>query len=85
MSIIKDIYELTKEGAIKGAKIAAIKRTLRTALKLNRKFLMDIEQSKPISDARRKAIINMLDIPELSAAVKYEIKCKLICSKGVKI
>jgi hypothetical protein len=42
MSIIKDIYELAKDGAIKGAKIAAIKRALSTELKLNSKFLMDI-------------------------------------------
>ena len=83
MSIIKDIYQLAKDGAIKGAKIAAIKRALRTELKLNRKFLKDIAQSKPIGDARRKAIIHMLDITELSAAVKYEIPYTLICSKKV--
>ncbi len=83
MSIIKDIYELAKDGAIKGAKIAAIKRALRTELKLNNKFLQDIEQSKPIGDARRKTIIGMLDITELSAAVKYDIPYPLICNKKV--
>jgi len=83
MSIIKDIYELGKDGAIKGAKIAAIKRALRTELKLNNKFLQDIAQSKPIGDARRKAIIGMLDITELSAAVKYDIPYPLICNKKV--
>ncbi len=83
MSIIKDIYELAKDGAIKGAKIATIKRALRTELKLNKKFLQDIEQSKPIDDGRRKAIITMLDITELSAAVKYDIPYPLICNKEV--
>lgn len=83
MSIIKDIYELAKGGAIQGAKIAGIKRALRTELKLNHKFLQDIATAKPIGDARRKAIINMLDITELSAAVKYEIPYTLICSKKV--
>ncbi len=34
-------------------------------------------------NARRKAIIGMLDITELSAAVKYEIPYKLICPKKV--
>lgn len=83
MSIIKDIYDLAKDGAIKGAKIATIKRALRTELKLNKKFLQDIEQAKPIDNARSKAIIGMLDITELSAAVRYDIPYPLICNKKV--
>jgi hypothetical protein len=83
MSIIKDIYDLAKDGAIKGAKIATIKRALRTELKLNKKFLQDIEQSKPIDDSRSKAIIGMLDITELAAAVRYDIPYPLICNKKV--
>lgn len=83
MSIIKDIYDLAKDGAIKGAKIATIKRALRTELKLNKKFLRDIEQAKPIDKARNKAIIGMLDITELSAAVRYDIPYALICNKKV--
>ena len=71
MSIIKELYDLAKDGAIKGAKIGAIRRALRTELKLNKKFLRDIEQANAIDEARRKAIIGMLDITELSAAVKY--------------
>ena len=83
MSIIKDIYDLAKDGAIKGAKIATIKRALRTELKLNKKFLQDIEQAKPIEDDRLKTIIGMLDITELSAAVRYDIPYALICNKKV--
>lgn len=83
MSIIKEIYDPAKEGVIKGAKVAAIKRALRTELKLNKKFLSDIEKAKPIEDERRKEIIQMLDITELAAAVKYEIPYQLICSKTV--
>ena len=83
MSIIKDIFDLAKDGAIQGVKVAAIKRALRTELKLNRKFLKDIEHSKSINDERRKAIINMLDITELAAAVKYELPYQLICRKAV--
>ncbi|HMB99651.1 MAG TPA: hypothetical protein VKN14_01300 [Flavobacteriaceae bacterium] len=83
MSIIKEIYDVAKDGAIQGAKVNAIKRALRTELKLNKKLLFDIERSNPINNDRRKDIINMLDITELSAAVKYEIPYKLICNKSV--
>ena len=83
MSIIKEIYDLAKEGVIQGAKVAAIKRALRTELRLNIKFLSDIEKAKSIDDERRKEIIHMMDITELSAAVKYEIPYQLICSKSV--
>lgn len=83
MSIIKEIFDLTKEGIIKGAKIAAIKRAIRTELKLNRKILMDIENSNPIDDNRRQDIIKMLDVTELAVAVKFELPYKLICNKKV--
>ena len=83
MSIIKEIYDVAKDGAVQGAKINAIKRALRAELLLNKKLLTDIEKNNPIDYARRKDIINMLDITELSTAVKYEIPYKLICSKIV--
>jgi hypothetical protein len=83
MSIIKEIYDVAKDGTIQGNKINAIKRALRTELKLNKKFLADIETSKAINNARRIEIINMLDISELGAAVKYEIPYILICNKKV--
>lgn len=83
MSIIKDIFDIAKGGAIQGAKLAAVKRALRTELKLNRQFLKDIELSNPIDDERRKTIVNMLDITELSDAVKYDLPYQLICRKKV--
>ena len=85
MSIIKDIFDIAKGGTIQGAKLAAIKRALRTELKLNRQFLKDIELSNPIDNERRKTIINMLDITELSAAVKYDLPYQLICRKKVDV
>ena len=83
MSVIKDIFQITKEGTIQAHKIRAVKRALRTELKLNAKLLVDIQYGRPISDARRRALIAMLEINELSAAVKYDIPFKLICSKKV--
>ena len=83
MSIIKEIYNLAKEGVIQGNKVNAIKRALRTELKLNKKLLSDIENGKTTDTFRQKEIISMLDISELTAAVKFEIPYQLICSKKV--
>lgn len=83
MSIIKELFDLAKEGAIKNAKISVIKRALRAELKLNKQILLDIEYGNPINDHRRQQIIKNLEIKEISAAVKYDISYKLICRKIV--
>jgi hypothetical protein len=83
MSIIKDLYDLAKDGAALKAKAGAIKKALRTELKLNKKCLLDIEEGIKIGDDRRIEIINMLDIIELAAAVKYEIPYSAISRKKV--
>jgi len=83
MSIIKDIYDVTKEGATQAAKIGAVKRALRTELKLNKKFLYDIERGEAIDKARRIEIIKNLDIIEIAAAVRYEIPYIAISRKKV--
>ncbi len=83
MSIIKEIYDVTRDASKLKGKVSSIKKALKTELKLNRKFLKEIEQSKPVDDKRRKKIIEMLEINELSAAIKYDIPYKLICHKKV--
>jgi len=83
MSIIKDIYDVAKDGASQGSKIVAVKRALRTELKLNKKFLLDIKKSEDIDDKRRIEIINNLEIVELSAAVRYEIPYLALSRKKV--
>jgi hypothetical protein len=83
MSIIKEIYDVAKDGAALASKNIAIKRALKTELKLNRKFLTDIEKSENIDDIRRIEIIKMLDITEISAAVKYDIPYVSISRKKV--
>ncbi|MFT6127949.1 MAG: hypothetical protein ACJA2M_000922 [Polaribacter sp.] len=85
MSIIKDIYDVAKDGTGQAAKIGAVKRALKSELKLNKKCLLDIEKSFDIDDKRRKEIINMLDTIELSAAVRYEIPYLAITRKKVTI
>jgi len=85
MSIIKDVYDVAKDGAGQAAKVSAVKRALRTEAKLNKKFLLDIEKAEDIDDQRRIEIIKNLDIMELSAAVKYEIPYLAISRKKVTL
>ena len=50
MSIIKEIYDVAKDGTRQAAKIGAIKRALKSELKINKKCLEDIEKSFDIDD-----------------------------------
>ncbi|WP_411895236.1 hypothetical protein [Winogradskyella sp. A2] len=83
MSIIKDIYDVAKEGATQAAKVGAVKRALRTEAKLNLKFLMDVSLSMDIDDKRRVEIIKNLELEELAAAVRYELPYLAISRKKV--
>ena len=83
MSIIKDLYDLAKDGAALKAKAVMIKKALSRELKLNKKCLLDIEEGVKIRDDRRIEIIKMLDIIELTAAVKYQIPYSAISRKKV--
>lgn len=83
MGIIKEIYDYAKDGILLQRNIAALKRALKTELKLNRKFLADIENDKKIDNNRRKKIIANLNIAELTDAVKYEIPYIMICNKKI--
>ncbi len=83
MSIIKEIYDVAKDGITLTTQRTAIKRALRTELKLNRKFLLDIEEDNEIDNIRRIEIVQMLEIIELASAVKYEIPYMAISSRQV--
>ena len=83
MSVIKEIYDVAKDSAALATKAAALKRALKTELKLNKKILADIGKSATIDNARRLLIIDMLDIAELSAAVRYEMPYTAISRKKV--
>jgi hypothetical protein len=83
MSIIKDIYDIAKDGANLTAKRNAIKRALKVQLKLNNKYLADIENQAVIDNKRRIKIIKMLEVAELASAVYYEIPYRAISNKKV--
>ena len=82
MSLIKEIYDVAKDGNALKQKRAALKRALRTELKLNHKFLQDVKV-KGLTDARRIEIIGMLEVIELASAVKLEIPYALLSIKKV--
>ncbi|MDN3676292.1 hypothetical protein QWY90_03090 [Flavobacterium paronense] len=83
MSVIKEIYDLAKDSATLATKAAALKRALKAELKLNKKILADISKSAPIDRERRLLIIDMLEVAELTAAVKYEMPYAAISRKKV--
>ena len=82
MSVIKEIYDITKDATSLKQERGALKRALRTELKLNHKFLQDVKV-KDLEDTRRAEMIQMLEIEELSAAVKLEIPYALLSRKAV--
>ena len=83
MSVIKEIYDVAKDSATLGTKAAALKRALKAELKLNKKILADIGKSAPIDRERRLSIIDMLEVAELTAAVKQEMPYTAISRKKV--
>ncbi len=83
MSVIKEIYDVAKDSAALATKAAALKRALKTELKLNKKLLTDIQHAAKINDERRIVIIEMLDVEEIAAAVRYEIPYTAISRKKV--
>ena len=82
MSVIKEIYDVANDAAALKQKRSALKRALRTELKLNHKFLQDVK-AKDVDDKRRIEMLKMLEIAELSAAVKLEIPYTLLSRKEV--
>jgi hypothetical protein len=83
MSVIKEIYDVAKDSATLATKAAALKRALKAELKLNKKILADIGKSAPIDQERRLLIIDMLEVAELTAAVKQELPYTAISRKKV--
>jgi hypothetical protein len=83
VSVIKEIYDVAKDSAALVTKAAALKRALKTVLKLNKKILTEIGKSATIDHARRLLIIDMLDVAELSAAVRYEMPYTAISRRKV--
>jgi len=84
LSIVKEIYDVTKDLA--GNKIALnkIKKALLTESKLNHKFLEELsETEKRLSKERLIQIINNLEVAELKATITCGLPLELISMKKV--
>jgi len=84
LSIVKEIYDVTKDLA--GNKIALnkIKKALLTESKLNNKFLEEIsDKEKRINNDRLIKIVSNLEVNELKAAITCGIPLELITPSKV--
>ncbi len=86
MSLVKEIYDVTKDLA--GNKIALnkIRRALLTEVKLNDKFLWDV--SDPENRPGKERLIQMignLDVTEMKAAITCGLPFELISSRKVDL
>jgi hypothetical protein len=79
MSIIKEIYDVTKDLAGNKVALNKIKRALQTEVKLNNKFLEDVsDKEKRLEDKRLIQIVNNLEVMEIKAAITCGIPFDLI-------
>ncbi|MEO6693625.1 MAG: hypothetical protein ABIY50_05100 [Ignavibacteria bacterium] len=84
MSIIKEIYDVTKDLAGNKVALNKIKRALLTEVKLNNKFLEDLNnKEKRLSDERLVQIINNLEVAEMKASISCGLPFELISMKKV--
>ncbi|HMS64165.1 MAG TPA: hypothetical protein PKD83_02795 [Ignavibacteria bacterium] len=84
MSLVKEIYDVTKDLA--GNKIALnkIRKALLTEVKLNNKFLEELNNKEiRISKERLIQILNNLEVSELKASITCGIPLELISAKKV--
>lgn len=82
MSIVKEIYDVTKDLASNKIALNKIKRALLTESKLNNKFLEDIsDKEKRLSNTRMIQITNNLEHAEIKAAITCGIPFELISLK----
>ncbi|MDQ3022335.1 MAG: hypothetical protein M3R36_17460 [Bacteroidota bacterium] len=84
MSIIKEIYDVTKDLAGNKVALNKIKRALLTEVKLNNKFLEDIaDKEKRLDQERLIKIVNNLELIELKAAITCGLPFEMISMVAV--
>lgn len=84
MSIVKEIYDVTKDLAKNKVALNKIKRALLTESKLNQRFLEDIaDKEKRLKKERMIKIVNNLEVEELKAAITCGLPFDFITFKKV--
>lgn len=82
MSIIKEIYDVTKDLAGNKVALNKVKRALLTESKLNYKFLEEIsDKERRLSKERLIQILNNLEVAEAKAAITCGLPFVLISPK----
>lgn len=82
MSIIKEIYDVTKDLTTNKVALNKIKRALMTEVKLNNKFLYDLSNSEQrLSKERLYQIVLNLEAGEMKAAITCGLPFELISAK----
>lgn len=84
MSIIKEIYDVTKDLTVNKIALNKIKRALVTEVKLNHRFLEELtDKDYRLTKERLIQIINNLEVAELKASITCGIPFELISPKKV--
>jgi len=84
LSIVKEIYDVTKDLAKNKVALNKIKRALLTESKLNHRFLEDIaDKEKRLKKERMIKIVNNLEVEELKAAITCGLPFDFITFKKV--
>lgn len=84
MSIVKEIYDVTKDLAGNKVALNKIKRALLTEVKLNNKFLEDIsDKEKRLTKERLIQIVNNIEVTEIKAAITCGLPFDFISFKKV--
>jgi hypothetical protein len=84
MSVIKEIYDITKDITKSKNAQKKIKKAILLEAKANLKFLQDLSYPKTeIKEERLIQIINNIEIDELIALIKNDIPYKSITNKKV--
>jgi hypothetical protein len=84
MSVIKEIYDITKDITKNKNAQKKIKKAILLEAKANLKFLQDLSNPKSeIKEERLIQIINNIEIDELKALIKNDIPYKSITNKKV--
>jgi hypothetical protein len=84
LSIVKEIYDVTKDLAGNKIAINKIRKALLTEVKLNNKFLEEMsDKEKRVSKERLIQILGNLETAELKAAITCGLPIELISIKKV--
>lgn len=85
MGVIKDVYDIAKDGIKVKNKIDAVRRSLLAEADLNRSRLKRIEEGRDVSKDDLARIVSRLKNVKLEAALDIEIPFPMICPDVIDV